>query len=217
MPYANEDQRKMAAVWRSKAWKARVRELLDAYPRCEWCNGYSKVINHRRPGFYPGYELGLREEVDVICMECHRQWSGKGTRRHRLYDDCTACGAAVYRGRKVCWICGSDEIRGSDLDPARKLRLVKILASCPDVHEGDVWSGVWMWPGPVTVKRFDRQEVLPWPMVKTVEGGEVGLPAFMFGKLEKRGQGASWKALFEQQERPASASTPPRSKPHPYS
>lgn len=89
----------MASVWRSKAWKARVRELLDAFPRCEWCNGYSRVINHQRQGFYPGYELCRREEIDIICMECHQEWSKNGRKRHRLYDDCTACGAAVYRGR----------------------------------------------------------------------------------------------------------------------
>jgi hypothetical protein len=46
----------MRAVWRTAAWKARTRAILLEHERCQWCNGKSGVINHRRQGYYPGYE-----------------------------------------------------------------------------------------------------------------------------------------------------------------
>jgi hypothetical protein len=191
----NNDQRQMRKVWRSDAWKARVKELLLAHERCEWCNGKASVINHRRQGFYPGYELCRREEVDIICQPCHLHFTKTGGgRRHRLYDSCSSCAAVIYLGRKVCWVCG-DTVRAlTKVNP----ELRKILARCPEVRVGDLWTHVWSWAdAPLTVVSFKPQDggSLPWPMVDT-SLGEVGLPAFMFGELTKRGEGESWKALY---------------------
>lgn len=69
--YANEDQKKMASIWRSKAWKQRIDELIALHPRCEYCNGRSQTVNHRKDGYYPGYELCRRDEVDVVCNGCN--------------------------------------------------------------------------------------------------------------------------------------------------
>jgi hypothetical protein len=192
--HANVDQMKMRAVWRTKAWKERTRQLLLETQRCEWCNGKSGVVNHRRQGYYEGYELCRREEVDIICKPCHQHWTKTGgQKRSRLYDDCASCEAPIFRGRKVCFQCGSREIISKlEVPEARKKLYSEILKDrCPEVRVGDVWHDVWGWKEPVEVTGFAVQD-LPWPMVKTTLG-EVGLPAFGFGKLEKRGDGPSWK------------------------
>jgi len=194
MPYKNEDQRKMAKAWRSKAWEKRREKLLAAHQKCEWCNGKSSQINHKRQGYYKGYELMLREEVDVICKKCHEHFTKFGTRRAKIFDSCTKCDAMIYPGRKTCYACGSKTIskKLSDLDPERRKRLIEILERCPDVHVDDVWISVWSWRDPIRVIGFEPQADLPWPMVKTTLG-EVGLPAFMFGERQTRGTGMPWQ------------------------
>lgn len=197
MSPANKDQRQMQKVWRSKAWKARVKELLLSHERCEWCNGKAKVINHRKQGFYPGYELCRREEVDIICQPCHQEFTATGKQRSRLYDNCSSCAAVIYRGRKICWICGDTVIQFAKIKPG----LRQILARCPNVCTGDLWTRVWAWgENELSVLGFKPSEGgnLPWPMV-TTSLGEVGLPAFMFGELVRREKktGASWKTLYQ--------------------
>lgn len=197
--HANSDQMKMRQVWRTKGWKARVRELLLEFERCEWCNGKSGHVNHRRQGYYEGYELCRRDEVDVICKTCHEEWTKTGKKRHRLYDDCKSCAAPIYRGRKKCWLCGG-EVAGKrllDLMPEKRRRLFKIAAKCREVALGDVWEGVWMWTGPVKVMGWKAQDDLPWPLVVT-DRGEVGLPAFNFGTLVKAGRGEKWMKALEE-------------------
>jgi hypothetical protein len=180
--YANSDQQKMAEAWRSKAWKERRAELLGQQPRCEWCNGASTVINHRRQGFYEGYTLCRREEIDIICQPCHEHWTKTGQKRQRLWDDCASCPSMIYVGRKTCYSCGGKEIISkSDRTSEQKATLVGILNRCPDVQVGQRWKSVWLWPDEVEVTGLQPQE-LPWPMVMT-SMGEVGLPAFIFGTL----------------------------------
>jgi len=180
--YANADQLKMATIWRTKAWKQRKAQLIAEQPRCEWCNGMSSVINHRRQGYYEGYELCRREEVDIICQPCHQEWTKTGRQRQRLYDDCGSCNAVIYIGRKVCYSCGGKEIlTKSDRTSEQKATLISILNRCPEVNIGQLWRDVWLWQGDVEIIGLQAQE-LPWPMVKTTRG-EVGLPAFIFAKL----------------------------------
>lgn len=189
--HANPDQLAMRQVWRTKAWKTTTKALLLENERCEWCNGKSSVINHRRQGFYPEYAECRREDIDIICQPCHQHWTETGQKRHQMYDECTSCASVIYYGRKVCWMCGGKT-------QARKLRLknrdlaLAILESCPEVCVGDAWDDVWLWNDEtVVVQDFSEQPDLLWPMVKTTRG-EVGLPAFKFGKLAMRGEGASW-------------------------
>lgn len=206
--YANEDQRRMKQIWRTKAWKARVQELLLAHERCEWCNGKSGVVNHRRQGYYPGYELCRREEVDIICQPCHRHWTKTGQKRGVLYDDCESCEAPVWKGRTKCWFCGGSVIAKQGASAERKASYFRVLRRCPEVRVGDVWHGVWCWPGPVEVTGWKSQEdsKLPWPLieVKLLAGGkgEVGLPAFMFGERTKKGSSAPWKWKGVEPEEP---------------
>lgn len=199
MPYVNEDQRLMAQAWRSKAWKARRAELLAAHPRCEWCNGASCQINHKRPGFYPEYALMLRHEVDVICKPCHKHFTETGQRRPVMYDNCQDCDATIYPGRKQCYVCGGSTYKPTSMSSAQRATLLRILARCPDVRVGDVWSEVWLWGAAeeITITKFERHETLPWPMVKTSRG-EVGLPAFIFGSRRKHGEGDSWMTVVSQ-------------------
>jgi len=203
MAYANEDQRKMAAVWRSKGWKQRREELLVEVPRCEWCNGKSYQINHKRQGYYEGYELARREEVDVICRPCHDHFTKTGQRRNLVYDTCSSCEALIYKGRKVCFNCGGVVIQVGEKIKEKRDLLIAIVNQCPEVQIGDRWKGVWSWPSEVVVTKFERQDTLPWPMVKTNQG-EVGLPAFMFGKRVAEGEGASWRSLFAVKEKSSS-------------
>jgi hypothetical protein len=194
----NEDRRKMEAIWRTAAWKKRSDELLLAHPRCEWCNGKSQVVNHRRQGLYPGYELALREEVDVICHSCHNTFTKTGKKTHRMYDDCESCEAAIFKGRKICWICGGKAIQFKEVDPEKRADLLKIMGRCSDVRVGDIWAKVWAWgESEIEICGFKKQEDsdLPWPMVET-SLGDVGLPAFMFGVIRKQGAGESWMAMF---------------------
>lgn len=189
--YANEDQKRMKAIWGSKAWLDRRNELLKEHPRCEWCNGHSRVVNHRRQGYYEGYELCKREEVDIICMPCHEHWTKTGQKRHRLRDDCASCGASIYLGRKICYRCGSTSIISkSHISEEQKQRYIGILKNCREVHVGDRWTKIWSWADQVIeVLGFEGQD-LPWPLVKT-SSGSVGLPAFIFGELVAEGEGQS--------------------------
>lgn len=197
MPYVNEDQRLMAQAWRSKAWKARRDELLAAHPRCEWCNGKSSQINHKRKGFYPEYALMLRDEVDVICKPCHKHFTETGGRRPVMYDNCEDCNASIYPGRKECYVCGGTTYKPSSMSDEKRSELLRILAKCPEVAIGDVWSNIWAWGSEeITVIKFEKHENLPWPMVKT-NRGEVGLPAFMFGNRRKNGAGDAWMSYVK--------------------
>jgi hypothetical protein len=196
--YKNEDQRLMAKAWRSKAWKARHAELIAAHPRCEWCNGKSAQVNHKKQGWYPEYPLMLRHEVDVICKPCHKHFTETGQRRPVMYINCNECNAPIWPGRKVCFMCGGSTYRPSDMSAEKRAQLLRILAKCPEVKIGDVWSEVWVWGSDVEVviQKFEKQDTLPWPMVKT-DRGEVGLPAFMFGSRRKHGEGDAWTKLTE--------------------
>ena len=191
--HKNKDQQLMRAVWRTAGWKARVKELLEAHDRCEWCNGKAGVINHIKQGFYEGYALCKREEVDIICQPCHQHWTKTGVKRQRLYDDCASCAAPIFMGRKKCFSCGSREIISkSDRTKEQIAELMTILESCPEVRISDRWSDIWLY-GEVVVTGFEKQD-LPWPMVKT-DSGDVGLPAFKFGALVERGLGESYRDL----------------------
>ncbi len=195
--HKNADQQRMRAIWRTKAWKERVKALLLENQRCAWCNGKSSVVNHKRQGYYQGYQLCRRDEVDIICQPCHQYWTKTGIQRPQLYDDCFSCESLVYVGRKVCWQCGGAVI-AKKLKQSREAteRLMRIYSRCPEVRVEDVWIDVWVWgKDPVTVTGFQSQDNLPWPMVKT-DRGETGLPAFGFGELKSRGAGQSWEELF---------------------
>jgi hypothetical protein len=140
-----------------------------------------------------------------------------------MYDDCESCEAAIFRGRKVCWICGGKVVQFKEADPEKRMALLKIMGRCPDVRVGDVWTKVWAWgASDIEIRGFKQQEGdLPWPMVETIVasdegrlslpksiagglepfegskvGGEVGLPAFIFGVLCQQGAGKSWMAMF---------------------
>jgi hypothetical protein len=190
--HANLDQLNMRKVWRTKAWKARTLELLLANERCEWCNGKSSVINHKKQGFYPGYELCRREEVDIICQPCHQYWTKTGLQRPRMYDECTSCASVIYYGRKVCWMCGG-KTAARKVPLKNRETIMGIYASCPEVRIGDAWQEVWLWESSeIQIEAFVEQPELPWPLVKTSKG-EVGLPAFKFGKRLTEGSGASWE------------------------
>ena len=191
--HANPDQLRMRQIWRTKEWKARIKELLLANQRCEWCNGKSSVVNHRRQGYYEGYELCRREEVDIICQPCHLHWTKtNGQKRPRMYDDCADCAAPIYLGRKVCFQCGGNQIIGKkNISEQAAKDYETVLARCPEVKIGDRWEEVWAWEGEVVVKGFEPQSDLPWPLVKT-DRGSVGLPAFIFGKLIEQGTGDSY-------------------------
>lgn len=198
--YKNEEQMRMKAIWRTKAWQERTTALLLSHPRCEWCNGKAGVINHRRQGYYEGYELCRREEVDIICQECHLYWTDpnnngtKGQQRPRLYDDCDSCEAPIYIGRNVCFMCGSKGIvKKSKHTPEQQKRLLDILSRCPEVRIGDRWSELWSWEGEVEVTGFEKHD-LPWPLVQVKiadKKDSVGLPAFMFATLVFIGEGKS--------------------------
>lgn len=193
--YANLDQLRMKKIWRSKPWKARTKELCRQFPRCEWCNGISKHVNHKRQGYYEGYELCRREEVDVICGGCHNHFTKTGQRTHKIFDACSSCDARIYQGRKICFKCGGKVIGKTfaELDPARRAALLEVLNICPEVKAGDRWKGIWLWSKQeIEVKDFKPQDELPWPMVDT-SAGEVGLPAFIHGVLLERGKGKSWQ------------------------
>jgi hypothetical protein len=196
MLYKNPDQRRMVACWRTKAWKGRRAELLAEFPKCEWCNAKSTVVNHKKPGWYPEYPLMLRQEIDILCQRCHEHWTKTGKERSRIWDTCSECDAQIFKGRKVCFRCGGRVVEISEANPEKRARLVRILDHCPEVRVGDVWAHVWVWKGEIVVASFDKQDTLPWPMV-SVDLGEVGLPAFMFGKLVKRGDGASWTLMLK--------------------
>ncbi len=195
--HANEDQRKMRGIWRTKKWKARVKELIEGQ-RCEWCNGIASTVNHKKQGYYPGYELCRRDEVDVVCKPCHQHWTKTGLKRHRLFDECSSCHERIYPGKrkKVCFNCGSAVIvRALSRTPEKKEQLLGIYRRCPEVCVGDSWKGVWAWGSDeIEIIDFEKQ-ALPWPMVKTTRG-EVGLPAFIFGELCDRGSGISWEDVM---------------------
>jgi len=185
---------KMAKIWRSKAWKKRIVELVKECPRCEYCNGHSQTANHKRDGYYPGYELCRREEVDVVCNGCNEFWKKHKQKRSRLYDDCTECNAIIYQGRKICYNCGGKVASGRlDVSSNKQRQYNKILGNCPSVRMGDRWKGIWLWTDDVRVTGFEEQTDLPWPLVVT-DKGEVGLPAFTFGKCVEEGKGVPWQS-----------------------
>lgn len=194
--YKNLDQKRMEEIWRTQAWKDRRNALLTEHQRCQFCNGKSGVINHRRQGYYEGYELCKFEEVDIICQPCHLHWTKTGgQKRSRMYDDCDSCEAPVFVGRKKCFNCGSKTIISKSYkSPETQAQMLRVLASCPEVRVGDRWIKIWSWgEAELEVTGFEKQD-LPWPLVKTTLG-TVGLPAFKFGSRLSEGSGISNQEL----------------------
>lgn len=193
--HANEAQMKMRSIWRTKAWRERRRELLRMYPICEWCGNVAQVINHHREGYYPGYELCKREEIDIICNRCHKDWTERKVKNSRAMDECTTCGYPAFKGKSKCFFCGEVVKKHVRHSSEQERRLLTIFRRCPEVIVGDVWKGVWLWSDlEISIKGFKEQDTLPWPLVVT-DRGEVGLPAFMFGeRLKIASNGLSWRA-----------------------
>jgi hypothetical protein len=191
--HANEAQMKMRQIWRTKAWRERRKELLALYPHCEWCGAIAQVINHKREGYYPGYELCKREEIDIICNRCHKDWTEKGIKNTRAMHACTGCGYPAYEGKTKCFFCGEAIKKTANHSPERMKLFSEIMRRCPEVRNGDVWFDVWLWSKEeVTVTGWKEQDMLPWPLIVT-DRGEVGLPAFTFGQLRTRGEGPGWR------------------------
>jgi hypothetical protein len=193
--HANADQLKMRQIWRTKAWKERKRELLALYPHCEWCGGVAKVINHKRQGYYPGYELCKRDEVDIICNGCHAKFTKKGIKTGRVWQECTGCNYPVFEGKSKCFFCGAMVKKKPAATSSDAYgRLLRLMKRCPEVLVGDRWKNVWMWADEIVIEGFKETEALPWPQVVTSRG-EVGLPAFMFGLRVAPGEGQSWRSF----------------------
>lgn len=192
--HANEAQMKMRSIWRTKAWRERRRELIRLHPKCEWCrNNPSQQISHKRDGYYPGYELCKRDEVDVICQKCHDLWTKKRIKVSASTRECTACNYPVYGNKTRCFNCDAVVKINVAISPKMAVTYSEILRSCPEVVNGDVWWNLAYWPKEeVTVTGWKEQDAVPWPLIITSRG-EVGLPAFKFGELRTRGQGPGWR------------------------
>lgn len=81
-----------------------------------------------------------------------------------------------------------------EADRLRRLVAKKI----PEILVGDVWTDVYGMSGEMTVVSSEPIENLPWPFVLLQAGKQsinIGAPAFIYGKLVKRGKGKrAWPA-----------------------
>jgi hypothetical protein len=61
----------------------------------------------------------------------------------------------VYLGHKICWVCGDTVHALAKVNP----ELRKILAHCPEVCLGDLWTRVWAWDdASLSILGFKPQE-----------------------------------------------------------